>query len=82
MYTAPAPLCYPQYAAFVKCSVEIQRGNLAVPISTLIKHYAMKACGEWRYSSTILYLGTRKVSGEIHDPVALPPGKAPSVLIV
>jgi hypothetical protein len=37
--------------------------------------------GEWRYSSTILHLGTSwGVSGKLHAPAALPPGKAPSCL--
>jgi hypothetical protein len=37
--------------------------------------------GEWRYSSTILNLGTRW-SGQLHVPAALPPGKQPTVTTV
>jgi hypothetical protein len=36
--------------------------------------------GEWRYSSTILDLGTRwGVSGQLHAPAVLPPAKLSSV---
>jgi hypothetical protein len=37
--------------------------------------------GEWRYSSTILYLSTREVNGQHHFPPALTPAKESPVPI-
>jgi hypothetical protein len=36
----------------------------------LIKHYDMKTCGEWQYTSTILDLYL-EVSGQLHTPAHL-----------
>jgi hypothetical protein len=33
--------------------------------------------GDWRYSSAILHLGTRREISQFHTPAALPPGKGP-----
>jgi hypothetical protein len=41
----------------------------------------MKTCGEWRYSSAILDLGTVEVSGQLHTLAALHLGRQPLVPI-
>jgi hypothetical protein len=41
----------------------------------------MKMYGEWRYISTIFNLGTRWVSGHLHAPAALLPGKLNLILL-
>jgi hypothetical protein len=47
------------------------RGKV-VPVLKLIKYNVRKT---WRYSSTVLDLGTRWRYGQLHDPVALPDGE-------
>jgi hypothetical protein len=52
-----------------------------VPV-LLTKHHAMKAYWEWRYSPLILWpRHYMQVSGQLHAPAALPPGKEPPVSI-
>jgi len=54
-----------------------------VPVIFLTEHYVMKEyLEEWRYSSThSLALALGGVSGQLHAPPALPPGKEPLVPI-
>jgi hypothetical protein len=47
----------------------------------LTRHHSMNKYREWRYVSTILDLGIREVSGQLHAPAALLPGKEPPVPI-
>jgi hypothetical protein len=37
--------------------------------------------GKWTYKSTFFLTSALKVSGQLHSPAALPPGKEPQVLI-
>jgi hypothetical protein len=46
-----------------------------------MKHHALKTYGEWRYSSTILDMGTRWRCCQLHTAAALPPGKESPVPI-
>jgi hypothetical protein len=53
------------------------KGKLVIIVlNYMIKNYAMKAYGEWRYSST--YSWPRQwfeVSGQLHFPAAVTPGE-------
>jgi hypothetical protein len=59
------------------------RENLKICLCALTEHHAMKACwGSGGIAPLILYVGTRlEVSGQLHTPDALPPGKVPLVPI-
>jgi hypothetical protein len=55
--------------------------NLLKEVRNSTKNNAVKAYGEWIYSSTILDLGTSWRWMALHGPAALPPGKEPPVPI-
>jgi hypothetical protein len=65
LLTIPVPSCFIMngFRHNVTCKGRISCNLLKVKIKLslcFIKHYVMKMCGEWRYSSTILDLGTRR----------------------
>jgi hypothetical protein len=58
------------------CSQVAAATSCSCPCAFLIKHYAMKAYGEWMYRSTFSWLRQElEMSGQIHAPAALPPEK-------
>jgi hypothetical protein len=48
--------------------------KVRIPLS-----HAMETYEKWRYSSTVLYIDTNKVSDQLYSPAALFPGKESTV---